>query len=188
MAGAAGLAGPVLGLGGGSGDSFAALHGLYWLVANLAAVGPVVLACDDLQWADEPSLRWLVYLCHRLEGLPVLVAATTRPPRPGDSPLLAELLAVDGAQILCPGPLSEPAVARLICQGLGAQPDPAFVAACTRVTGGNPFVLRELIFELYWRSWAVGRHSPLTGQPWRISSRPGRPPLSRQHAYGWPLS
>ncbi|MGH3854039.1 MAG: ATP-binding protein [Pseudonocardiaceae bacterium] len=148
LAGAAGLAGPVLGLGGGSGDSFAALHGLYWLVANLAAVGPVVLACDDLQWADEPSLRWLVYLCHRLEGLPVLVAITTRPPRPGHSPLLAELLAVDGALILCPGPLSEPAVARLICQGLGAEPDPAFVAACARVTGGNPFILRELIFDL----------------------------------------
>src|SRR5205085_924839 len=60
LAGAAALAGPVLGLGGGGvGDSFAALHGLYWLVANLALGGPVVLAVDDLQWADEPSLRWL---------------------------------------------------------------------------------------------------------------------------------
>ena len=62
LAGAASLAGPVLGLGGGGvGDSFAALHGLYWLVANLALGAPVVLAVDDLQWADEPSLRWLVY-------------------------------------------------------------------------------------------------------------------------------
>ena len=70
LSGAAGLAGPVLGLDGGSvGDPFAALHGLYWLVANLSAGGPVVLACDDLHWADEPSLRWLVYLCNRLEGL-----------------------------------------------------------------------------------------------------------------------
>jgi DNA-binding NarL/FixJ family response regulator len=87
-------------------------------------------------------------LCHRLEGLPVLVAASTRPPRPGYSPLLAELLAVSGAQILCPGPLSEPAVAQLVCEGLGTQPDPSFVAACARISGGNPFVLRELIFEL----------------------------------------
>ena len=112
LAGAAGLAGPVLGLGGGGvGDSFAALHGLYWLVANLAISGPVVLVVDDLQWVDEPSLRWLVYLCHRLEGLPVLVAASTRPPRSGYSPLLAELLAVGRVQVLCPGPLSESAVA-----------------------------------------------------------------------------
>ncbi|MGH3847257.1 MAG: ATP-binding protein, partial [Pseudonocardiaceae bacterium] len=148
LAGAAGLAGPVLGLGGSLGDSFAALHGLYWLVANLTVGAPLVVAVDDLQWADEPSLRWLVYLCHRLEGLPVLVAATTRPPRPGHTPLLGELLAMSGVQILCPGPLSKPAVAQLICKGLGAQPDPVFASTCARVSGGNPFVLRELIFDL----------------------------------------
>lgn len=154
--GAARLAGPVLGLGGSVGDSFAALHGLYWLLANLAAGGPVVLAIDDLQWTDELSLRWLIYSCHRLEGLPVLVAASTHPPRPGHSPLLAELLAVSEAQILCPRPLSEPAVAQLICEGLGAKPDPTFVAACAKVTGGNPFVLRELIFDLAADSVAPG--------------------------------
>jgi hypothetical protein len=80
-------------------------------------------------------LRWLVYLCHRLEGLPVLVAASTRPPRPGYSPLLAELLAGSGVQILCPDPLSEPAVAHLVCEGLGTQPDPIFIAACAKVSG-----------------------------------------------------
>jgi predicted ATPase len=147
--GAARLAAPVLGFGNGSvGDPFAALHGLYWLMANLTIPGPIVLACDDLHWADEPSLRWLLYFCHRLEGLPVLVAATTRPPRPEYPPLLAELLAMGQAQILCPGPLSEPAVAQLISTGLGTEPDPVFVAACARVSGGNPFVLRALIFDL----------------------------------------
>jgi tetratricopeptide (TPR) repeat protein len=149
LAGAAALAAPVLGLGGGAmGDSFAALHGLYWLMANLALGAPVVVAVDDLHWVDEPSLRWLVYLCHRLEGLPVLVAASTRPPRPGQSPLLADLLAVSGVQVLCPGPLSEPAVAQLVGEGLGTRPDPVFVAACATVSGGNPFVLHELIFDL----------------------------------------
>jgi hypothetical protein len=136
LAGAAGLAGPVVGLGSGTvGDSFAALHGLYWLVANLAVGAPVVVVVDDLQWADESSLRKLVYLCHRLEGLPVLVAATTRPPCPGYSPLLAELLAISGAQILYPGPPSEPAVAQLVCEGLETQPDPVFVSACAKLSG-----------------------------------------------------
>jgi DNA-binding CsgD family transcriptional regulator len=149
LAGAAGLAAPVLSLGsGGGGDSFATMHGLYWLVANLAVSAPMVLAVDDLQWADEPSLRWLIYLCHRLEGLPVLVAASTRAPRRGYSPLLGELLAVSGLQVLRPGPLREPAVAQLVCDGLGIRPDPVFVAACATVTGGNPFVLRELVFDL----------------------------------------
>jgi len=148
LAGAARLAGPVLGLGGKVGDSFAALHGLYWLVANLSTGAPVVAAVDDLQWADEPSLRWLIYLCHRLEGLPVLVAASTRAPHRGHSPLLAELLAVGEVQLLSPSPLSEAAVAQLVRDRLGAQPDPAFVTACAQVTGGNPFALHELMLDL----------------------------------------
>jgi len=49
--------------------SFAALHGLYWLVANLAANRPLLIAVDDAHWADKPSLRWLAYLAPRLDGL-----------------------------------------------------------------------------------------------------------------------
>jgi predicted ATPase len=124
------------------------VRGLYRLVANLAASGPVVLAVDDLHWAEEPSSRWLVYLCCRLEGLPVLIAATSRPPRSPSPQLLAELLAGDGIQVLRPGPLSHLAVANLLCKALGATPDPVFVTACTKSTGGNPFVLRELIADL----------------------------------------
>jgi DNA-binding CsgD family transcriptional regulator len=148
LAGAAALAGPVLGLGGGAGDPFATLHGLYWLLANLTVDAPVVMVIDDLQWADELSLRWLIYLCHRLEGLPVLIAATTRQPRPKGSPLLAELLAMHGAQLACPSPLSELAVVQLLHQRLGAPPEPTFATVCVKVSGGNPFMLHELISDL----------------------------------------
>jgi hypothetical protein len=37
----------------------AALHGLYWLAAELAASHPLLLTIDDAHWADPPSLRWL---------------------------------------------------------------------------------------------------------------------------------
>ena len=37
-----------------------------------------MLAIDDLHWADRASLRFLAYLVRRLEGLPLLVAATLR--------------------------------------------------------------------------------------------------------------
>src|SRR6476620_9488132 len=36
----------------------ATMHGLYWLAANLAVREPLVLAVDDVHWADAPSLRW----------------------------------------------------------------------------------------------------------------------------------
>src|SRR4051794_32684287 len=48
--------------GEGAESSFAMLHGLYWLAANFASCKPMLVVVDDLHWADEPSLRWLVYL------------------------------------------------------------------------------------------------------------------------------
>ena len=59
--------------------SFATLHGLYWLLVNLAERGPLVVSVDDLHWVDEPSLRFLTFVHARLEGLPVLLVVATRP-------------------------------------------------------------------------------------------------------------
>ena len=52
------LSGEVVG-GEGSAPDFSVLHGLHWLVANIAERRPLLLAVDDAQWADEPSLRFL---------------------------------------------------------------------------------------------------------------------------------
>ena len=59
---------------------------LYWLTLNLAADGPLLLAVDDLHWVDRSSVRFLAYLAKRLEGTPVLVAATLRSAEPGPTP------------------------------------------------------------------------------------------------------
>ena len=72
--------------------SFAALHGLFWVALNLAAERPLVLAIDDLHWCDRPSLRFVAYLARRLEGQPILRAATIRTGEPGtDVALLGEI-------------------------------------------------------------------------------------------------
>jgi len=42
--------------------SFAMLHGLYWLFANLAAEQPMALVVDDAHWVDSGSLRFLAFL------------------------------------------------------------------------------------------------------------------------------
>src|SRR6266545_487816 len=64
--GAAGIAAGLLGLPGapsaedpppwGVDPSFAILHGLYWLCANLSAVDPLCVIVDDAHWADAASL------------------------------------------------------------------------------------------------------------------------------------
>jgi DNA-binding CsgD family transcriptional regulator len=126
--------------------SFAILHGLYWLCANLGRRGPLLLCIDDVHWADQASLRFLHYLGRRLEELPVAVVAAARPAGPADgSPLLAALAASPSADVLVLAPLSERAVAELVRRGLGADVEPVFAAACHEVTGGVPFLVHELI-------------------------------------------
>jgi DNA-binding NarL/FixJ family response regulator len=129
--------------------TFAALHGLYWLTANVAADGPVLLSVDDLHWCDRPSLRFLAYLTRRLDDMPALVGATLRSTDPGTDPaLIAEIGQDPATHAVRPGPLSGAAVAELVRARLGEEADEQFCAACARVTGGNPLLLRQLLSSL----------------------------------------
>src|SRR5438105_12819310 len=112
LAGAAGLSAslfasaPTTASGEGAESSFAMLHGLYWLAANFASRRPTLLVVDDLHWADEPSLRWLAYLARRIEGLPLLLLAGTRPLEQANSPtLVSELFSDPAAVAIRPGNL-----------------------------------------------------------------------------------
>ena len=58
--------------------SFGVLYGLFWVTANIAADGPLLLLLDDLHWCDPASLRFVAYLERRLEGLNVVVVAAAR--------------------------------------------------------------------------------------------------------------
>ena len=139
---------------------FSALHGLYWLVANLAAARPLLVVVDDVQWADLASLRWLVYLARRLEGMPLGLLLAARPAEAGSGQvLLDELVALPEVGVLYPGELSEGAVAGLAAELLAGEPDREFVAACRGATGGNPFLLRELLGELERRGVAPSREN-----------------------------
>jgi DNA-binding SARP family transcriptional activator/DNA-binding CsgD family transcriptional regulator len=135
--------------GAGADASFAVLHGLFWLTLNIAGDSPLLLAVDDLQWCDRPSQRFVAYLIRRLEGLPLLVAATLRTGEPAaETELLTEISREPLTVPVRPGPLSAPAVAELVRERLGEDADEAFCAACHDATGGNPLLLRELLTAL----------------------------------------
>ncbi|MDQ3875597.1 MAG: AAA family ATPase, partial [Actinomycetota bacterium] len=156
LSGAAALAAPLFdqarlaaALEQGSDTSFATLHGLFWLVANLAARSPTLLVIDDAHWSDQPSLRWIAYLVRRLEGLPVLLLLGLRPPEPSsDSAVLMELTTDPMTSVLRLGALSAAAAGVLVRERLGGEGDPEFVAACHEASGGNPLFLRELLGTL----------------------------------------
>ena len=130
----------------GGDASYAVLHGLYWLTLDLVGDQPLVLTIDDLHWCDRPSLRMLAYLARRLEGMPLLLAATVRTTEPGTDPaLLAEIAQDPMTERIHPGPLSPAAMPGLIERRLGTASDSTFATACHKATGGNPLLLDELL-------------------------------------------
>ncbi len=151
LLGAAALAGTLLDVpdlerdeadGGGG---YAPLHGLYWLCANLALTQPLLLAVDDAQWADLPSLRFLHFLAGRIGELPVVAIATVRTGEP-DAPeeLLRAIRAEQSTRRLRPSPLSLDATVSYLRERISPAAEPAFCGACHHATGGNPLLLAEL--------------------------------------------
>jgi DNA-binding NarL/FixJ family response regulator len=126
---------------------YATMHGLYWLVANLAARRPLMIAVDDAHWADAPSLRWLAHLAARIDGLPAALLLAVRE-GPDEPAILAELRASPACTRLRLSPLGTKATAALVRKRLGERVDAGLCRACHASTGGNPFLLESLTTAL----------------------------------------
>ncbi|GGL19628.1 LuxR C-terminal-related transcriptional regulator [Mangrovihabitans endophyticus] len=126
---------------GGAPAVEAAAHAL---LTRLSAAGPVLLAIDDMQDADEPTLAWLTQVSARRHGLRLLVVGAVRD---GDvrsgHPLVRELTESADA-VLRPAPLSAPAARRMLHESIGATAAAEFLTACHAAAGGNPLILTAL--------------------------------------------
>jgi DNA-binding SARP family transcriptional activator/tetratricopeptide (TPR) repeat protein len=127
-------------------DAVAALLG----VAGESA--PLVLVCDDLHWADRPTLQLLRHLVRAPQPRRALIVGTYRDAElePGD-PLhelvgdirregLLKRIHLDG--------LAEPEVAELVVALGVPAAEPAFVHALHGETEGNPFFIEEVVRHL----------------------------------------
>ncbi len=137
-------------VGAGLGDVRAArFYGvLRWLRETS---GPVLLALDDLHWADPDSLALLSFLCRRVAGLPVAILGTLRPWPPGAHDL-AHALVYDGyAGVQRLAPLSEDAVAALLTARLGCPVPEAVSRTAAGLCAGNPLLLEQIAASLHQR-------------------------------------
>ena len=122
------------------------------VLARLAAIRPVVILLDDLQWADEPSLRLIDYLAAELQELAILIVATyVSEEVPAGSPLHEMLTKLHRRQLvesISVGDLGESDVRGLLA-AVGETPPPAaLVRALYEATKGNPFFLEEVVHQL----------------------------------------
>ena len=107
------------------------------VLAGLAAHRPLVVVVDDLQWADEQSLRLLEFAAAHLRYARVLLLGAYRDTELATPP-------TDRGIVLPLSGLDPDGVAAVVAAVTGDRPDPELVARLHRRTGGNPFFVREL--------------------------------------------
>jgi DNA-binding CsgD family transcriptional regulator len=113
------------------------------VLRGLAASSPVVVAVDDLQWMDAPSLRALTFAFRRLDGAPVGLVATVRS---GFELELTRLAERDGNRLerLELGGLGKRDLAHLVFERTGRALTPVQLERLTRLSAGNPYFALEL--------------------------------------------
>jgi len=123
-------------------------------LAARAASRPLLIAIEDLHWADRDSLLLFQHVARFGLGAALLVVATVRDPDldAASYPLLddvrAELAREPRCAHLALRPFGEPEVAELAAAIAGAAVPQALVRALCAETGGNPLYVRELVRDL----------------------------------------
>jgi DNA-binding CsgD family transcriptional regulator len=113
-----------------------------WL-AGQAAAGPVLLALDDLHWADEDSLALLSFLCRRLAKAAVSIVAALRPWPDSAAILAADLAGAGMAELQSLAPLSDGAARALYLAKAPEGRDRAQADVVVRLAAGNPLLVGE---------------------------------------------
>jgi class 3 adenylate cyclase/tetratricopeptide (TPR) repeat protein len=131
---------------------------LHWGIRRaleLVAEEPVVLAFDDLHWAD-PALVELIGYLEQAER-PLLILGSARPDAAALAPALVER---SGRRlVLSLPPLTPDESESLVAELLGASEPPAGLASLMEAAAGNPLFLEETVHML------ADEGLPLGGDP-----------------------
>jgi DNA-binding CsgD family transcriptional regulator len=130
-------------VGGVHDERYRAYRAVCELLERLAAARPLVIAIDDLHWADDASGELISALLQRPPSAGVMLALAARSGRALPEPLEASLGAVErreGGYRLRLGPLSKQEADEM----LGGLLDPDRRHWVVETGGGNPFYIEQL--------------------------------------------
>ena len=154
-------------LRGGSGIPAATPGATFYQVLRwIEAQGPVpiLLALDDLHWADEDSLALLSSLCRRIGDRAVAVMGTLRPWPPRAREVASALVGGGCAEMERLRPLSDDAALELLAVHGGGRQREAVLAQALTLCNGNCLLLEQVA-----RSLRRGEELPApsdTSRPW----------------------
>lgn len=115
------------------------------VLRELGTRTPVLIAIDDVQWLDAPSIEVLTFLARRLTDEPVAFLLTRR----ADGPTgLERVLQRSDLQCLEVGPLRFGAIRRLLIERLGLSVSRQLLHRIVDITLANPLFVLELGREL----------------------------------------
>ncbi|TMC19696.1 MAG: hypothetical protein E6J34_14845, partial [Chloroflexi bacterium] len=119
------------------------------LILLISESTSLLIALDDLQWADSSSCELLAYLSRRIYGHPIIIVGTCRDHELPDGhalkPLLTDLLRERAVETIALHSLSNEQIGTLISHSLHVPqvPEPLVERISTRAAG-NPFFAEEL--------------------------------------------
>ncbi|HUD37304.1 MAG TPA: AAA family ATPase [Streptosporangiaceae bacterium] len=129
------------------------------LLEELAAAEPLLIAIDDLQWADRVSRFLLRSMASRLAGLPVVWIFASRDDPTGIDLAGHDVIRREYLQLV---PLTTSDLAAMARDRLGRVPDER-TRRYLNATGGNPFLATQIIDSLA-RSAAGGERDAVAGE------------------------
>ncbi|WP_063747211.1 helix-turn-helix transcriptional regulator [Saccharothrix sp. NRRL B-16314] len=151
------------------GEDARSIHDICALLLDLSREQPLVIAVDDVQFADRTSLRVLLHLQRKIRSAAVLLVlgeAAGTSTRPAHTALRDEIVRQPQARHLRLRPLSPEGVRDLLAHHLGPQAAADLEEPCHVLSGGNPLLVHALIEDFVAAdrpATELGVSEPVTG-------------------------
>ncbi len=128
--------------------SFQVLQSIYAFCVGLAGRAPLALLVDDADLADEPTLRFLLYLVERLHQLPIALVMAAETAGPNAPALLSDMSRHPLMNRCRLRPLTEAGTARRVTKCWLPGVMDSVVERIHALSGGNPLLVDAIAAKL----------------------------------------